>query len=133
MVVLDAVRSNPWLQYCERLRAAGKPEKVDAIAATRKLLRGIWNVATHREAFRAAIVCDGASTPIANYTLDGGRKRTLRAVPRSENDLQRLPTYGSQLPRYPRRSRAKREIGQSGLEAAPRFLKCRGLECALRA
>jgi hypothetical protein len=40
MVVLDAARCNPWLQYCERLRAAGKPGKVDAIAATRNLLRG---------------------------------------------------------------------------------------------
>ena len=39
MVVLNAVRCNPWLrQYYERLRAAGKPGKVAVIAAMRKLL-----------------------------------------------------------------------------------------------
>ena len=33
MVVLNAVRCNPWLrQYYERLRAAGKPGKVAVIA-----------------------------------------------------------------------------------------------------
>jgi hypothetical protein len=39
MVVLNAVRCNPWLrQYYERLRAAGKPGKVAVIAAMRKPL-----------------------------------------------------------------------------------------------
>ncbi len=39
MVVLNAVRCNPWLrQYYERLRAAGKPGKVAVIAAMRKLV-----------------------------------------------------------------------------------------------
>ena len=49
MVVLNAVRCNPWLrQYYERLRAAGKPGKVAVIAAMRKLLTAVWSVATHR-------------------------------------------------------------------------------------
>jgi len=49
MVVLNAVRCNPWLrQYYERLRAAGKPGKVAVIAAMRKLLAAVWSVATHR-------------------------------------------------------------------------------------
>ena len=52
MVVLNAVRCNPWLrQYYERLRAAGKPGKVAVIAAMRKLLAAVWSVATHRRAF----------------------------------------------------------------------------------
>jgi hypothetical protein len=39
MVVLQLIRRNAWLrQYCERLRAAGKPDKVAVIAAMRKLL-----------------------------------------------------------------------------------------------
>ena len=45
MVVLHAVRCDPWLrQYYERLRAAGKPGKVAVIAAMRKLLArsGAW-------------------------------------------------------------------------------------------
>jgi transposase len=50
MVVLNAVRCNPWLrQYYERLRAAGKPGKVAVIAAMRKLLTAVWSVATHRK------------------------------------------------------------------------------------
>jgi transposase len=53
MVVLNAVRCNPWLrQYYERLRAAGKPGKVAVIAAMRKLLAAVWSVATHRPSFR---------------------------------------------------------------------------------
>jgi len=52
MVVLNAVRCNPWLrQYYERLRAAGKPGKVAVIAAMRKLLTAVWSVATHRRPF----------------------------------------------------------------------------------
>jgi transposase len=52
MVVLNAVRCNPWLrQYYERLRAAGKPGKVAVIAALRKLLTAVWSVATHRKPF----------------------------------------------------------------------------------
>jgi len=52
MVVLNAVRCNPWLrQYYERLRAAGKPGKVAVIAAMRKLLAAVWSVATHRRPF----------------------------------------------------------------------------------
>jgi len=52
MVVLNAVRCNPWLrQYYERLRAAGKPGKVAVIAAMRKLLVAVWSVATHRRPF----------------------------------------------------------------------------------
>jgi transposase len=52
MMVLNAVRCNPWLrQYYERLRAAGKPGKVAVIAAMRKLLTAVWSVATHRRAF----------------------------------------------------------------------------------
>src|SRR5712664_2668678 len=52
MVVLNAVRCNPWLrQYYERLRAAGKPGKVAVIAAMRKLLAAVWSVATHRKPF----------------------------------------------------------------------------------
>jgi transposase len=52
MVVLNAVRCNPWLrQYYERLRAAGKPGKVAVIAATRKLFVAVWSVATHRKPF----------------------------------------------------------------------------------
>jgi transposase len=52
MVVLNAVRCNPWLrQYYERLRAAGKPGKVAVIAAMRKLLTEVWSVATHRKPF----------------------------------------------------------------------------------
>ena len=52
MVVLNAVRCNPWLrQYYERLRAAGKPGKVAVIAAMRKLLAAVWSVATHRQPF----------------------------------------------------------------------------------
>ncbi len=54
MVVLNAVRCNPWLrQYYERLRAAGKPGKVAVIAAMRKLLSAVWSVATHRRPFVA--------------------------------------------------------------------------------
>src|SRR5271166_91949 len=42
MVVLNAVRCNPWLrQYYKRLRAAGKPGKVAVIAAMRKLLAAV--------------------------------------------------------------------------------------------
>jgi hypothetical protein len=52
---------------------------------------------------------------------------------RSESYLQRLCTGAPQLPRYPRRSVRKRESSQSGVEAAPRFLKYRSLECALPA
>jgi transposase len=52
MVVLNAVRWNPWLrQYYERLRAAGKPGKVAVIAAMRKLLAAVWSVAKHRRPF----------------------------------------------------------------------------------
>jgi transposase len=52
MVVLNAVRCNPWLrQYYERLRAAGKPGKVAVVAAMRKLLAAVWSVATHRKPF----------------------------------------------------------------------------------
>ena len=52
MVVLNAVRCNPWLrQYYERLRAAGKPGRVAVIAAMRKLLAAVWSVATHRRPF----------------------------------------------------------------------------------
>ena len=52
MVVLNAVRCNPWLrQYYGRLRAAGKPGKVAVIAAMRKLLTTVWSVATHRKPF----------------------------------------------------------------------------------
>jgi transposase len=52
MVVLNAVRCNPWLrQYYQRLRAAGKPGKVAVIAAMRKLLAAVWSVATHRRPF----------------------------------------------------------------------------------
>ena len=52
MVVLNAVRCNPWLrQYYERLRAAGKPGKVAVIAAMRKLLAAVWSVAVHRRPF----------------------------------------------------------------------------------
>jgi hypothetical protein len=52
MVVLNAVRCNPWQrQYYERLRAAGKPGKVAVVAAMRKLLTAVWSVATHRKAF----------------------------------------------------------------------------------
>jgi transposase len=52
MVVLNAVRCNPWLrQYYERLRVAGKPGKVAVIAAMRKLLAAVWSVATHRRPF----------------------------------------------------------------------------------
>ena len=52
MVVLNAVRCNPWLrQYYERLRVAGKPGKVAVIAAMRKLLAAVWSVAKHRRPF----------------------------------------------------------------------------------
>jgi transposase len=52
MVVLNAVRCNPWLrQSYERLRAAGKPGKVAVIAAMRKLLTAVCSVATHRKPF----------------------------------------------------------------------------------
>jgi transposase len=52
MVVLNAVRCNPWLgRYYERLRAAGKPGKVAVIAEMRKLLAAVWRVATHRRPF----------------------------------------------------------------------------------
>ena len=57
MVVLNAVRCNPWLrQYYERLRAAGKPGKVAVIAAMRKLLAAVWSVATHRRNCTAALI-----------------------------------------------------------------------------
>jgi transposase len=43
MVVLNAVRCNPWLRQCyERLRTAGKPGKVAVIAAMQKLLAAVW-------------------------------------------------------------------------------------------
>jgi hypothetical protein len=52
MVVLNAVRCNPWLRrYYERLRAAGKPGKAAVVAAMRKLLAAVWSVATHRKPF----------------------------------------------------------------------------------
>src|SRR5437899_6213569 len=52
MVVLNAVRCNPWLrQYYERLRAAGKPGKVAVIAAMRRLLTAVWSVATRCKPF----------------------------------------------------------------------------------
>ena len=64
MVVLNAVRCNPWLrQYYERLRAAGKPGKVAVIAAMRKLLVAVWSVATHRRPFVPTM-----SAPIAKNT-----------------------------------------------------------------
>ena len=53
------------------------------------------------------------------------------AVARSESDLQRPPTDAPQPPAIPAMVCVKREIGQSRLEAAPRFLKCGSLECAL--
>jgi hypothetical protein len=44
MVVLNAVRCNPWLrQHYERLRAAGKLARVAVIAAMRKLLAAVWS------------------------------------------------------------------------------------------
>jgi hypothetical protein len=47
--VLGAVRRNPWLRtFYERLRAAGKPPKPALIAAMRKLLHAIYNVAKNR-------------------------------------------------------------------------------------
>jgi hypothetical protein len=52
MVMLNAVRCNPWLrQYYERLRGVGKPGKVAVIAAMRKLLAAAWSVAKHRRPF----------------------------------------------------------------------------------
>ena len=52
MVVLNAVRCNPWLrQHYQRLRAAGKPGKVAVVAAMRKLLGAVWSVATHSRPF----------------------------------------------------------------------------------
>ena len=52
MVVLNAVRCNPWLrQYYERPRAASKPGKVAVIASMLKLLAAVWSVAIHRRPF----------------------------------------------------------------------------------
>jgi transposase len=52
MVVLNAVRCDPWLrQYHEGLRAEGKPGKVAVIAAMHKLLAAVWSVATYRRPF----------------------------------------------------------------------------------
>ena len=67
MVVLNAVRCNPWLrQYYERLRAAGKPGKVAVIAAMRKLLTAVWSVATHCKAFVPHL--PGVSAPLGAVT-----------------------------------------------------------------
>jgi len=65
MVVLNAVRCNPWLrQYYERLRAAGKPGKVAVIAAMRKLLAAVWSVATHRRPFVAHLPTSALPVPL---------------------------------------------------------------------
>jgi transposase len=67
MVVLNAVRCNPWLrQYYERLGAAGKPGKVAVIAAMRKLLTAVWSVATHRKPLVPHL--PGVSAPIGAVT-----------------------------------------------------------------
>jgi transposase len=67
MVVLNAVRCNPWLrQYYERLPAAGKPGKVAVIAAMRKLLTAVWSVATHRKSFVPHL--PGVSAPLGAVT-----------------------------------------------------------------
>src|SRR5208282_3995944 len=67
VVVLNAVRCNPWLrQYYERLRAAGKPGKVAVIAAMRKLLTAVWSVATHRKPFVPHL--PGVSAPLGAVT-----------------------------------------------------------------
>jgi transposase len=71
MVVLNAVRCNPWLrQYYERLRAAGKPGKVAVIAAMRKLLAAVWSVAIHRRPFVPYLSPITATPPLEPTTLD---------------------------------------------------------------
>ena len=63
MVVLNAVRCNPWLrQYYERLRAAGKPGKVAVIAAMRKLLTAVWERGDSSQTLRAALAPGACST-----------------------------------------------------------------------
>jgi transposase len=57
MVVLNAVRCNPWLRaYYDRLVSRGKPRKVALVAAMRKLLAAVWSVASNRRPFVSPLV-----------------------------------------------------------------------------
>jgi len=50
MTELAAVRLNDWLQsFCQRLRAAGKPQKPALIAAVQKLLHAVSSVPRNRK------------------------------------------------------------------------------------
>jgi transposase len=52
MPVLTAVRKNAWLRaFYERLRAAGKPNKLALVAALRKLMHAVYSVAKNRKPF----------------------------------------------------------------------------------
>jgi transposase len=54
MPVFSAIKHSAWLRaFYQRLRAAGKPAKVAAIAAMRKLLHAVYSVAKHRRPFVA--------------------------------------------------------------------------------
>jgi hypothetical protein len=90
MVVLNAVRCNPWLrQYYERLRAAGKPGKVAVIAAMRRLLTAVWSVATHRKPFVPHLPRCACPTRrsheqgLMNSTLSSPAKASDKSVRRS--------------------------------------------------
>lgn len=53
MPVLTAVRKNLWLRaFYERLRAAGKPNKLALVAAMRKLMHAVYSVAKNRRPFK---------------------------------------------------------------------------------
>jgi transposase len=71
MVVLNAVRCNPWLRQCyERRRVAGKPGKAALIAAMRKLLTAVWSVATHRKSFVPHLPVPAQLGAVANWPVE---------------------------------------------------------------
>jgi hypothetical protein len=83
MVVLNAVRGNPWLrQYYERLRAAGKPGKVvRAVVDDRCKLFHRYALERRRRRSRFFSI-PGRSTSIIGLkrcflAARGGRERTL--------------------------------------------------------
>jgi hypothetical protein len=88
-----AARCNPMITaYYERLRAAGKPNKVARWAAARKLLHLAWAVVTKRHpvdpAYRTRMV---AERPAAEAADRGGRLRNGGAAPRT-NTCSKLAT-----------------------------------------
>jgi transposase len=63
MLVLVAVRLNPWLRaYYWRLRRVGKRPKVAMIACMHKLLAAVYSVSKHRRPFVAKLCASAPSS-----------------------------------------------------------------------